>query len=59
MEQKLKNITSEILLMSWYEHNKKLNEVSRFYPPEHPERISISKTIEDIVKKQKEIQNTV
>jgi CRISPR/Cas system type I-B associated protein Csh2 (Cas7 group RAMP superfamily) len=41
-------IEFEILKMSWYEHSKKLDELSKLYSPEHPRVLEIQKELEKI-----------
>jgi hypothetical protein len=57
-------IELEILKMSWYEHQKKMDELHRLYAPEHPKVLEVKNSLEeiqtkiDLTKKKIEKNNT-
>ena len=50
--------------MSWYEHQKKMDELHRLYAPEHPKVLEVKNSLEeiqtkiDLTKKKIEKNNT-
>lgn len=45
------SIEQEILQFSYLEHFKKAKDLSMIFPPEHPKRVELAKTIEEILEK--------
>jgi hypothetical protein len=39
---------NEILIMSYWEHFKKLKDIYLIYPPEHPKRIELQNVVNEL-----------